>query len=206
MGGRRLWSGFVLSVAAFSLAACSGGGDDDVTAAPSSSGAVDVPSEPTEAAPSPEPSDEPFYGPHPAPTLTGATLIDDEAGAIAFVEYFVALMDYAVTTGDLERWELYSDDDCQFCTNLSESIAPIFDAGYVHRTDPTLITGTPTVEEVTSDGVYLVSVELVIGRSFDQSEAGEIFNEAAGSNQHSGFLVERLDGGSWVVYEVGAIS
>ena len=138
--------------------------------------------------------------------LTGPTLTDNEEGAIAYVEYFIALSDYAATTGDMELWNSYSHESCQFCAGLRDGIGAIIEAGYVQRVEATQIIAVHSAEEIDSSGVYEVVVDLRLGRSFDVGPEGKVVNEVGSSEVRSTFLVERLDDGSWITYEAGETS
>lgn len=155
--------------------------------------------------PSPEPTFDESFGPHPLPTLPPETLVDDEDGAAAFVEYFMALKDYTSTTGDLETWDKHSHETCEYCVAGRTQIAGIWEADFQHFQKPT-ISEVVSVEQITDDGVYKVTADISIGESFDQSPTGRVINEIGASELRAAFLVEMLADGTWVVYEAGTAS
>ena len=55
-----------------------------------------------------------------APTLPEAATEDSEEGAVAFVKHYIALLNYASDTGDVERLREASDPKCVGCNSYIE--------------------------------------------------------------------------------------
>lgn len=155
--------------------------------------------------PSPEPTFDESFGPHPLPTLPPETLVGDEEGAVAYVGYFLALMDYAATTGDLSEWNENTFETCYFCDLTRTQIEGVWDSGYAHFQTPTL-SEVISIERITDDGVYNVTADVTFGESFDLGPEGDVVNEADASERRTSFLVEQLEDSSWILYEAGRAS
>lgn len=91
------------------LAACTGGGggaEEGASEAPSSSPSTPVVSSSSEAA---------------VPVLPDEARGDDDAAAVAFVEHWVELVNYAIATGDIEPAATLSSD----CTTCAATLGRI---------------------------------------------------------------------------------
>lgn len=128
----------------------------------------------TEAAPEPVRSEAvtaptPTTPPTPAPTTAApvppappepppAMDRPDEAGAIAAAEYFLALSQYAVQSGQLDLWQQFTAQDCRYCTYVTQTVQE------ARERDVRLVGGDLTIrnaELVAVDsalGVYAVSI------------------------------------------------
>ena len=93
------------------LAACTGGGggaEEGASEAPSSSPSSPVVSSSSEAA---------------VPVLPDEARGDDDAAAVAFVEHWVELVNYALRTGDIEPLEAVTGPSCGTCEVLYADLA-----------------------------------------------------------------------------------
>lgn len=93
------------------LAAC--GGDPKADPSP-------TPSTPVSTAPSPTAS---------APVMPAEASANTKAGAIAFVRYYVELINYAQATGDVDPLKAIEGEACESCTNVRESIRRTYGNG-----------------------------------------------------------------------------
>ena len=85
------------------------------------------PLEPTTSSPTaaPSPSLE-GDGPPPMPDLATE---DSEAGAIAFVEHYIDVFNYAANSGDVEPLRALSHPDCEGCESYASSFEEQYEAG-----------------------------------------------------------------------------
>lgn len=123
--GRWLWLGWVGAIAL--LGACT----DDPT-----------PLEPT-ATPSATPSPTPQ-----APPMPELALEDSEAGAIAFVEHYIEVFNYAANTGDVEPLRALSHPDCEGCESYATSFEEQYQAGGYNRSFEWIVKSTEVIENV----------------------------------------------------------
>lgn len=83
------------------------------------------------ADPSPTPSTPPASTtPSPtAPVMPAAASENSKAGAIAFVRYYIELINHAQATGDVGRLRAVEDAGCKSCTNGRKYLSTIYGAG-----------------------------------------------------------------------------
>lgn len=83
------------------------------------------------ATPSPSPSTSAVStSPSPtAPVMPAAAAENTKAGAIAFVRYYIELINHAQATGDVESLRLVESPDCRSCQRASKAVADIYMAG-----------------------------------------------------------------------------
>ena len=76
---------------------------------------------PTESTPAPEPTAEPTDEPTPP---DAAMLIneDTEEGAKSAAKYFFDLYNYSYQALDTTEWDLRSNEDCEFCASVHDSV------------------------------------------------------------------------------------
>jgi len=98
------------------LAGCTG---DDASADPS----------PDETSSSSEPTEETTEPDLEAPELPEAATEQSEAGAEAFVRYFVDVINHAQATGDAEAIAQVSEPDCGACTGFIDATNSAYESG-----------------------------------------------------------------------------
>lgn len=98
-GGRLV----ALVVGTSLVAACSGGGGE----AEGSPGPSSPSSESSSESPAP-----------PVPVMPEEARGDDDAAAVAFVEHWVELVNYAAFSGDVSELELVTEPGCEVCQSL----------------------------------------------------------------------------------------
>ena len=98
-----------------------------------------TPSATVTATPSSTPSPA-LPAPAPSPTQPPDMSRDDETGAIAAVDYFLALYTYTESTQDTAPWEALSHPSCTFCTSVVDDVASQRAQGRVMRAQPMTVT------------------------------------------------------------------
>ena len=93
---------------AFVLAGCGGDPKADPTTSPTSSS--------PSATPSP-------------PVMPDAAKANTKAGAVAFVKYYIELINHAQATGDVEALAAVEDRACESCKHARDALSAIYDAG-----------------------------------------------------------------------------
>src|SRR5690625_975942 len=123
---RRRCTGITLALAALlTAAACSGAPGPtapDPTVPEPPATAVQSPPRPSPSVPPPEPLPSPPY----PPDLTGE---DSEENAVRAAEYFVALMNYAHSTGDTAPLRQVSAGSCEPCHAFITDVEDLYDDG-----------------------------------------------------------------------------
>jgi len=66
---------------------------------------------------------------HVAPTLPEAATKDSEEGAVAFVKHYIALLNYAANTGDVEQLRDASDPACEGCASYVSAFESTYEQG-----------------------------------------------------------------------------
>jgi hypothetical protein len=61
--------------------------------------------------------------------MPDAAKADTKAGAIAFVKYYVGLINYAQATGDTKSLSLFESPDCRSCSKARATVDGIYHAG-----------------------------------------------------------------------------
>lgn len=95
---------------AVALAGCGGDPKADPSPAPSSPT--------TSASPTPTP-----------PVMPGAAKANTKAGAVAFVKYYIELINHAQATGDTEALARVESDSCHSCKRARNSLDEIYASG-----------------------------------------------------------------------------
>ena len=121
----RVWAAGAAVLGVLAVSACDPG--DDPTDPPTTSAESTTSDEPTT---SESPSDEVSTPPEvEAPTPPEGMNVDDHQGAALAVQYFFDLYSYMRTTWDTSEWDAMSDPDCGFCTDHSDYVGALEDAG-----------------------------------------------------------------------------
>jgi len=83
----------------------------------------------------------------------------DEVGAVAAAEYFMALYEYVLGTGDARSWIAASGNDCTFCSGLVTSVnARYADGGRFSRPSATRYAGYSVTSHDPSVGLFGVEL------------------------------------------------
>jgi len=93
------------------LAGC--GGDPKADPSPSTSPTPSASSTPTSS----------------APAMPDAAKANTKAGAIAFVKYYVGLINYAQATGDVRALRAAEDGHCQSCEQARDGVRKLYESG-----------------------------------------------------------------------------
>ena len=80
------------------------------------------------ADPSPTPSETPVSTTPspPAPTMPAAAAENSKAGAIAFVRYYIELINHAQATGDVEPLAAAESPECRSCASARDVVTRIY--------------------------------------------------------------------------------
>jgi hypothetical protein len=82
------------------------------------------------ASSSAEPSQAPPDGSDlPGPSMPEDARTQNDVGAESYISYYIAVLNYATTSGDTERLRTLGTDDCDSCDALASAIEDIYDAG-----------------------------------------------------------------------------
>jgi hypothetical protein len=95
---------------ALALAGCGGDPKADPSPAPSSPT--------TSASPTPTP-----------PVMPDAAKANTKAGAVAFVKYYIELINHAQATGDVDALAAVEDPGCRSCASARETVTEIYKSG-----------------------------------------------------------------------------
>ena len=151
---------------------------------------------PTAATPTPTAS---LPAPAPSPTRGTSMGKDDEAGAVAAVDYFLALYAYTESTQDTASWRVISHPDCVFCTSVLDDVATQRAHGRITRAHPMVVTS----REVKNLNPLAYEVAVTVTKEPDElwSTSGDLVD--AGSDLGGGLdviVVYQID--QWIVRAV----
>ena len=84
---------------------------------------------PSPSAPSSPVSSSPVSTTPSAPVMPEAAKANTKAGAVAFVKYYVKLINYAQATGDVDALAMVDAEDCASCANARRALSEIYQGG-----------------------------------------------------------------------------
>lgn len=91
-----------------------------------------------------------------APALPDAAMANTKAGAIAFVRYYVEVINHAQITGELTSLRSLAADGCRPCARIRKELTRIYDAGgHIEGGRWAVLT---TIAERSDEGRWLVVV------------------------------------------------
>jgi hypothetical protein len=185
-------------VAAAALAACggSGAGGDASTAAAGPSPAASV-SVGAAASATPEPS--PTL--RPVPPEAGEL---SEAGAVAFLQWWVEMYNYVEATGETDLVFEHSEPGCTFCQNFVERVDPVYAAGgRIEREAPTrFLNADPSLPD--SNAYSVVTLDVSSGASLTYGKGSELLRSAPGDDPPFRAVVGLQWGqGAWRFVDLG---
>lgn len=207
MGGRKQFICVVsFWAAAVLLSGCSGGSDDPTPtaseeSAPSTSEATAI--ESTSAAPTAEPTESVDSWAAGPPAVTWEMRLDDEAGAIAFVEYYVDLLNYSYAKLDTSELERVSDDDCVGCNSIIESIGTVVANEYVLSGGHSEVIELSGIPESHESSVYHVDMILHFEALTIYDQAGTELDTSDELQNLTGFTVRYLGPCDWTMISMG---
>src|SRR5690606_9403648 len=129
--------------------------------------------------PSPDPTPEETTEPSPEPTASPTDPNDrsellvepeemqdiSEDAAIAAAKYFMGLLEYVFLTGDLEKWEHMSYEECVYCTSIAERVREHHEKGeHVDPGTPEWI-GNPKVEHLVGQDRWKVTLKAALAET-----------------------------------------
>lgn len=194
---------------ALAVGGCSGTDEDSeptVEAAPSVGATPGEDAAPTltlRDAVTPEPSPEPSSS--PAPTLRPVppeAMELSEAGALAFLEWWVDMYNYVEATGETELVFQHSEPGCTFCRNFVDRVDPVYQSGgRIERNRMTEFT------DVSSEGLVedyvVVTVTLTGGAGTTYGSNGEIIRESPATTPFRGVIGLQWASNSWNLVDIG---
>lgn len=182
-------------VAALVLAGCSGSpgpGEQSTTAAgasPSESAAPSVPASPT-------PSSTLRPLPPEASELS-------EAGAVAFLEWWVEMYNHVEATGETDLVFQHSEPECTFCRNFVEDVDPVYAAGgRIERESPADFRD-PTAEGVDAQGYVIITVEVVGGAGRTYARNGDLIESSPATVAFPAAIGLQWEDSSWRFVDIG---
>lgn len=131
--GSTVWRGFSALVGVAVLAVAAGCSGDPAPVAT-------TPAPVVSATPTPTPT--PVVSPEPPAAMSEPTT----DGAIAAATHFLALSDYAFSSGDIEPLMAMSAGDCSYCTYLDEQVTAMVDGNYSSEADPLSVVTSRSTE------------------------------------------------------------
>ncbi|WP_436002924.1 DUF6318 family protein [Knoellia sp. LjRoot47] len=188
----------VLAVGAVMLSGCTG--DDEPTAAPTPSGSPPAPS-PTV---SPSSSGSASASASGSPSSSGAEVpaaakARTEAGALAFLDFFVAEVNRGQTSPGSVDLSTLSDKDCIACKKLQGNLQEYVDNGWSVKQAPVVISNAalanaPNEERVIVNFTYK---QLPVAYYKDGTEVGKL---KATTTKNAAAL--RWGGAAWQIYDM----
>ena len=163
------------------VAGCAPGGGQGA-ATPRSSTTPTATSTPT-AAPTPTP----MAFPTPDPAIAEPT----PEGAVAAGTQFLALYDYAYSTGDAAPLLAMSAEGCEYCTYVGDKVQEMVDGGYASIREPSRVMWSDSAE-IREDEWFRVHLRVEQGALFTVSPDG------AREQTSDGSIVDMIFAVSWV--------
>jgi hypothetical protein len=170
----------VLGAVALSFVVAGCGGDPKVDPSPTPSSPV---ASPVSTTPAP-------------PVMPAEAKTDTKAGAIAFVKYYIELINHAQATGDVEPLRPVEGSGCESCQKVRRSIAQIYASGGSIKGG----TWRPhfQVGLANNDGSWLVSGYLQFDAEQVQKSAESAVEPSPGGSAFAHMTVQQV-GGVWKV-------
>ena len=134
------------------------------------------------------------------PELPGVAKTADKRGAIAFLKYYWAMVDYAQASGDTSGLRQLSMPSCQSCTRANAYLEKVYRTGGVIRSESRTVR-IRTARRGSSPGrvLFFINAHFVIPASQDFYGVGDKRNKRwRGGQIEYAFVVQRsVVGGSW---------
>lgn len=154
----------------------------------------------------PTPSTAPSASPSPTsatataadgdrPTRNSVTSQDSRTGAAAFVEYYVATLNYATRTGDTDAARVLASPACRSCDRILKSIDGVYERqGEVQGGE-----WSPTpISAVRTGSGWVVDIEITFEPQTIVRTKGAKAEEYDGGNGTASFTVNRVDS-DWLI-------
>lgn len=187
---RTIMAGAALT-ALLTLGGCTGSPDPSL--APSAA----APSATSSAEPTDVPSDVPVPPEKPA-----AMANDDEAGARAAADYFLALYGYTYQSDDFTLLEEFCHDDSTFCAGVRDQLAAQVEAGERYVGGTVAWTSEPVIEHKDEASMYVLTGE-ISQASFDVvgTDGVPLSSSPATTALNSVFVY--FESGTWKGFDIG---
>ena len=207
MGGRKQFICVVsFWAAAVLLSGCSGGSDDPTPtaseeSAPSTSEATAI--ESTSAAPTAEPTESVDSWAAGPPAVTWEMRLDDEAGAIAFVEYYQEVANYSFDTLDSAELTRISDDDCVGCNAMIETLETMSEENIRRIGGERTLVSVINAEYFPDSAVYIIDIESADAAATLVDSDGNTLQSAGATSGGSSFAVRFNSSYDWTMISMG---
>lgn len=168
-------------------------------------GSPDAAPAPTAAAPSATSSAAPTGAPSEAPVppeKPAAMANDDEAGARAAADYFLALYGYTYQSDDFTLLEDFCHDDSTFCAGVRDQLAVQVEAGERYLGGTIAWTSEPVVEQKKEVDMYVFTGE-ISQEAFDVvgTDGVPLSSTPATTARNSVFVY--FESGTWKGFDIG---
>lgn len=130
------------------------------------------------------------------PPLPEAATQETAEGAASFVDYYLAVLNYAAHTGDTDALRALSDDDCGSC----EKYAGVVDA--THQAGGAYTGGDWSVSDVATEDVetyWTVAGPVTTAAGQTRTDAKSEFQQTAESTTKIEFVLVH-EGSNWIMY------
>jgi hypothetical protein len=105
-----------------------------------------------------------------------------EAGAVAFLQWWVEMYNHVEATGETELVFEHSEPGCTFCQNFVDDVEPVYAAGgRIEREAPTRFLDVDSTPPDTNSYV-LVTLRVSSGASATYGTSGELLRSAPGDD------------------------
>lgn len=134
------------------------------------------------------------------PTFPAAARAHTDAGAVAFVEYYWAALNYAMTKPDAQILKGQGLDQCSSCTNFERAAQELVDSQ--SRYDRPLVTMLGARHIVTIPERTRVIVDLQLENAYRVTQTG-VKTDPQGGGKQSRICLTSWDGARWRMYGIG---
>lgn len=157
---------------------------------------------PTTAPPHPEPSTEEPTAEAPvepeAPRPLYATPNEHDAQEAA--EYFVALYEYAIATGDLSAWSNRGQPTCEFCVSTANSVEELRAQDAVREDVRIDVLSSHVVGVEESLGVFAVEIEYTASAGRVVTSSGDVLGTIEARNGYLMLEVGLAPDRGWLLF------
>jgi hypothetical protein len=188
---------------ALAVGGCSGTDEDSepTVEAAASVDATPTPHQTASTEPSPEPSSS------PAPTLRPVppeAMELSEAGALAFLEWWVDMYNYVEATGETDLVFQHSEPGCTFCQNFVDRVAPVYESGGRIERDPATTFEGIVPDDLGVNGFFVADAIVNAGAASTYNRNGTIVRTTQPTNSLAIVLGIQWDNGEWFLSNVGS--
>lgn len=136
------------------------------------------------------------------PEFPEAAATHDEAGAEAFVAYFVDVLNYAQRQNDPEILRAISDAECMFCNLTLEDLDALKENGWRRIGGQAVFRPSATVFQEEGE-LYVVRGELTFTDTTNYDSEGKVLSHHEATALEHGTFVVGVEDGTWVLFALG---